>query len=96
MQKVIVQVPMPKELKEKAEKVSIDYGFSSLQETIRVFLAKLSKQELTITLQEKTEEITDLSPAAEKRYKKALQDIKAGRNVTKTKNIDEFLQLLRS
>jgi len=48
MQRVIVQVPMSRELKEKAQSASSDLGFSSLQETIRVLLTKLSKKELTI------------------------------------------------
>lgn len=95
MQRVVVQVPMSKELKEKAELVSSDLGFSSIQETIRVLLTKLSKREFNLKVEE-VEEITYLSPAAEKKFKKAIEDIKAGRNVTKTKNIDELLTLLNS
>lgn len=95
MQRVIVQVPMSKELKEKAQSASSDLGFSSLQEIIRVLLTKLSKRELTMTV-EPVEEITHLSKAAEARYKKAVQDIKVGRNITKTNNVDELLSLLRS
>ena len=95
MQRVIVQVPMPKELKEKAETVSADLGFSSIQEIIRVLLTKLSKKELSLKVEE-VEEITHLSPAAERKFKKAVADIKAGRNVTKTKNVDELLSLLHS
>lgn len=86
---------MPVELKKRAELVSSDLGFSSLQETIRVLLTKLSKREFSLRVEE-AEEITDLSPAAEKRFKKAISDIKAGRNVTKTRNVDEFLKFLRS
>lgn len=95
MQRVVVQVPMSKELKEKAETVSADLGFSSVQEIIRVLLTKLSKKELSLKVEE-VEEITHLSPAAERKFKKAVADIKAGRNVTKTKNIDELLSLLHS
>ncbi len=95
MQRVIVQVPMPKKLKRNAEAVSADLGFSSLQEAIRVLLTKLSKKEFSLKVEE-AEEITYLSPAAERKFKKAVVDIKAGRNVTKTKNIDELLRLLHS
>lgn len=95
MQRVVVQVPMPKELKEKAEIVASDLGFSSIQETIRVLLTKLSKREFSLRVEE-VEEITHLSPAAERKFKKAVADIKAGRNVTKTRNIDELLALLHS
>lgn len=93
MQRVVVQVPMSQELKEKAEIVSVDLGFSSIQETIRVLLTKLSKREFNLRIEE-VEEITYLSPKAEKKFKKAIEDIKAGRNVTKTKNIEELLSLL--
>lgn len=95
MQRIVVQVPMPRELKEKAEIVSADLGFSSIQETIRVLLTKLSKREFSLKVEE-AEEITYLSPAAERKFKKAVADIKAGRNVTKTENIDELLSLLNS
>lgn len=96
MQRVILQVPMTKDLKESAQSASSDLGFSSLQEAIRVFLTKLAKRELSVRVTEEVEEITHLSKAAERRYKKAIEDIKAGRNFTKTKNVDELLSLLRS
>ncbi|MBI2330532.1 hypothetical protein HYU94_04000 [Candidatus Daviesbacteria bacterium] len=53
---------MPKELKKKAEEVSADLGFSSIQKTIRVLLTKLSKKEFNLKVVE-AEEITYLSPA---------------------------------
>ena len=96
MQRIILQVPMTKELKEKAETVSRDFGFSSLQETIRVLLTKLSKKELALRITDDTEYVEYLSPAAEKRYKKAVADIKAGRNIYKPKNKEEFFKLLRT
>lgn len=93
MQRIIVQVPMTKELKKKAESVSSDMGFSSLQETIRVLLNKLAKKEFILKVSE-TEEITYLSKTAKEKFKKAVKDIKAGKNITKTENIDELLSLL--
>ncbi len=93
MQRMIVQIPMSRDLKERAEAVSSDLGFSSLQEVVRVLLTKLSKKELSLRVEE-TEEITKLSPAAERKFKKALADIKAGRNVTKAESVDELLLLL--
>lgn len=95
MHRVVVQVPMSKELKDKAEVVSADLGFSSIQETIRVLLTKLSRREFSLRVEE-VEEITHLSPAAEKKFKKAVADIKAGRNIYKPKNKKEFFALLRS
>ncbi len=96
MQRVIIQVPMSKELKEKAEAISSDLGFSSLQEIIRVILTKLSKRELNVRVEEKTEEITHLSKAAERRFKKAVEDIKAGRNIVEASDAEDFLRKLRS
>lgn len=95
MDRVILQVPMSKTLKQQAETVASDYGFSSLQEIIRVLLNKLAKRTLDISIQE-TEEITHLSPAAEKRYKKAIDDIKKARNIYKPQNTEEFFKLLRA
>ena len=95
MQRIIVQVPMTQDLKERAESISSDLGFSSIQEVISVLLTKLSKREFSLKVEE-TEEITSLSPAAEKKFKKAVSDIKAGRNITKTKNVDELLSVLHS
>lgn len=87
---------MTKDLKEKAEIVSSDLGFSSLQETIRVLLTKLAKREFSIKVEENVEEVTHLSKAAERKFKKAVADIKTGKNITKTENIDELLQMLYS
>ena len=94
MQRVIVQVPMSRDLKEKAEVVSSDLGFSSVQETIRVLLTKLSKREFSLKVEE-TEEITYLSPVAERKFKKAVEDIKAGRNIYKPKDKKDFFKMLR-
>ena len=96
MQRVTVQVPMSKDLKEKAEIVSANLGFSSLQEVIRVLLTKLSKKELSLRIEENAEEITQLSMAAQRRFKKAVEDIKAGRNIYKPKNKKEFFEMLNS
>lgn len=95
MQRVIVQVPMNKDLKKKAEVVSSEMGFSSLQETIRVLLTKLSKNEFNLKIEE-TEEITDLSPAAERRFKKAVADIKAGRTSPIFNNADDAIAWLHN
>ncbi|OGE71221.1 hypothetical protein A2617_03525 [Candidatus Daviesbacteria bacterium RIFOXYD1_FULL_41_10] len=95
MQRVIVQVPMSKELKNKAEIISADLGFSSIQEVVRVLLTKLSKKEFSLKVEE-AEEINYLSPAAEKKFRKAVADIKAGRNIYKPKDKREFFALLRS
>jgi len=98
MQRVILQVPMSRDLKESAQNASSDLGFSSLQEAIRVLLTKLAKKELSLKVREETEaeEITHLSKAAEKKFKKAVADIKAGKNIYSPKNKEEFFKMLRS
>lgn len=95
MQRVVVQVPMSRDLKEKAEVISSDLGFSSVQEAIRVLLTKLSKREFSLRIEE-VEEVKYLSPRAERKFKKAVEDIKAGRNIYKPKNKKEFFEMLHS
>lgn len=95
MSRVILQVPMSKELKLAAEAVAKDYGFSSLQEIIRVLVKKLSKKELTLEVGE-PEEFVQLTPRAKKRYEAMTKDFKTGRNVYEEKDVDEFLKILRS
>ena len=87
---------MPKDLRIKAEMVSAEMGFSSLQETIRVLLTKLSKHELILRIQEPTEDISSLSSEAEERYEQAYKDIKAGKNIYRPKNKKEFFKILNS
>ena len=84
---------MDKSLKLRATAVANDFGFSSLQEIIRVILYKLANRELTISIKE--EEVEHLSPRAERRYAKIIAEIKKGKNVTKTKNLDELFDLLK-
>ena len=95
MQRVILQVPMSKDLRAKAEVVSSDLGFSSVQEAIRVLLTKLSKREFSLKVED-VEEVNYLSPAAEKKFKKAVEDIKAGRNIYRPKDKEDFFKMLRS
>lgn len=74
MQRIIVQVPMTKELKDRAEIISSDLGFSSLQETIRVLLTKLYKREFSLKVEENNGEpskyLLSAMKRAEKNYRK--------------------------
>lgn len=92
MNQVVLQVPVSKSLKERAETVARDQGVS-LTETIRKLLAQFARRELRIETE--TDEYITLSPRAKKRYAKAIREIKQGIGVTKTKNVDELLELLR-
>ena len=65
--RTVLQVPMTNSLKASALKAAKDSGFSSLQETVRVFLNQLVNKQLSISF---TPQVIKLSPAAEKRYLK--------------------------
>lgn len=89
--KIVLQVPMSKQVKIEAQKAALDLGFSSLQETVRILLRKLAHKELTISVEEKAL----LSSRAERRYEKILRDIKSGKEkVYKPKNTKEFFKML--
>ncbi len=94
MQRTILQVPLPKELKISAEKAAQDAGFSSLQEVLRVFMKKFASKKIDLAFEE---EVTYLSPKAEKKYTKIMHDIENGKEkVYTTKSVDDFLNQLHS
>lgn len=90
MQKTILQVPLNKQLKNDAEKIATQQGFSSLQEIVRVFLAQLASNKVEIALQES---IT-LSPENEKRYGNMNKDFETGKNIYSVKNVDDLISKL--
>lgn len=79
MNRVIVQVPMSKILKEKALVAAELQGFSSLQEAIRVMLSKFARRELAVQIGYPEEQLT---PKAERRYAKIIRDIDSGKTKT--------------
>lgn len=76
MAKTIIQVPVDRKLREEALTAASSLGFSSLQETIRVFLRKLASHELTLSFEEPP---VQLSPRAARRYDKMVRDIESGK-----------------
>lgn len=82
---------MKKELRDQATIAAKNNGFSSLQEAIRVLLSKLAKKEIAIRVEEKEER---LSPRLARKYDKIVEQIKQGKNVTHTKNLDELFAYL--
>lgn len=91
--KTVLQVPIDISLRNQALKVAEELGFSSLKETIRVFLRKLANRSLTVTF----EETETLSPAAEKRYAKMIKEVESGRVKTKSSdNVEELMTHLNS
>ena len=92
MQKTVLQIPMNTQLKRDAENVAFAQGFSSLQEAVRLFLAKLAEKRIELTFQETVR----LSPKAIKRYNKITRDIEAGRNVFIAKDVDDLMKQLNA
>ncbi|MBI2596393.1 hypothetical protein HYW46_06730 [Candidatus Daviesbacteria bacterium] len=94
MHRTILQVPLPKDLKEGAEKAALDAGFSSLQEVLRVFMKKFANKKIDLSFEE--EKVVYLSEKAEKRYTKAMEDFRKGKNVYEAKDVDDLLKQLHS
>ena len=90
MAKTILQVPVSIELKEKAEEAATRQGFSSLQESVRVFLTELSQGNLKISF----ETVVRLTPKAESRYEEQLKDIESGRNVESSGSVEDLVSKL--
>ena len=84
---------MPKSLKKSAQEVANDYGFSSLQDLLRVILTKLSKRELVVSIEEAP--IT-LSKKNDQRYLKMSKDFVKGRNVKDFTSVRKLMKELRS
>lgn len=95
MDTTTLQVPLTKNLKSSATQVAKEYGFSSLQEIVRVMLSKLAKKEFVITFGEQFP-VVALSAKNEARYRKMEEDFKLGRNVKSFDNLDDFMHDLTS
>ncbi len=93
MDTTTLQVPLSKQLKASATDIAKEYGFSSLQEVVRVLLTKLSKRELNVSVEQFP--AVKLSAKNEKRYAKMDEDFKNGKNVYSANSVDEFLNELR-
>ena len=92
MHRTVLQIPLPKELKLSAEQAALDFGFSSLQEILRVFMKKLATRSVDISFKE--EGVVKLSKKNEKRYLKSMEDFKKDHNIYHAKDIDDFLKQL--
>lgn len=86
MDRVIVQVPMPKTLKESAQAAALDAGFSSLQEVIRIFTRKFATGGITVSF----DETIRLSPLSRKRYAKIDQDFRQGKDIYTATNLSDL------
>ena len=95
MDKTIIQVPIDKKIKEKAALVATDMGFSSLQETIRLFLTKLSQKNVHIMFNVESDYI-ELSPKAKMKYQQIERDIKENNNLKSFESKNKALDWLNN
>lgn len=92
MNTTILQIPMAKSLKRSAQEAANEYGFSSLQDLMRVILTKLSRRELVVSI----ETPVYLSKKNERRYVKMNQDFVKGTNVKDFSSVKELMKDLRA
>lgn len=77
--KTNLQIPIDKSLRDNSARVAKEYGYSSLQDAVRMFLTQLSTRTITINITSKEpDEI--LTPVKEKiltkKYQRAKTEIK--------------------
>lgn len=93
MDTTILQIPMSVSLKKDATETAKEYGFSSLQEIVRVMLSKLARKEIVINIGEQFPTVM-LSAKNEARYAKMEEDFSLNKNVYSTDNINDFFDEL--
>ncbi|MBI3956053.1 hypothetical protein HY339_02260 [Candidatus Gottesmanbacteria bacterium] len=92
MAKATLQIPMDSALKARAAAAARVMGFSSLQESIRVWLSQIVRQTPIIRYEEPA---VQLSPRAIRRYNKMMDDIESGKEpVYVAHSADDFLDQL--
>lgn len=88
----ILQVPISKKLRDQATSEAKKMGFSSLQETVRVFLNQFASNEVAITFQSSA---VKLSNKNDRRYAKMINDIETGKVKPKSfSSIDKMMDYL--
>lgn len=98
MDTMILQVPVERAVKLSAQRVTHSMGFSSLQDFVRLILAKVAGGQLAVSV---TETFSDeiLTPAQEKKltrdYLQARKEIDAGKGYSVT-SVEEMMKVLRS
>lgn len=90
-----LQVPISPILRDNATSVARDYGFSSLQDLVRLLLTKIANRQLAINVVEQFPAVK-LSKKNETRYMKMEEDFKTGKNIYRANNIEDLLRDLRS
>jgi hypothetical protein len=90
--KTTLQVPMEKQVKKNSEKIAHDFGYSSLQELVRVFLKQFSTGKITPSFSSNDEFLTSEEEAIlNERYLETKEDIQKGKGA-KVKNANQLLK----
>ena len=92
MSTATLQVPMPKSLKTQASVVAKEYGFSSLQELVRVVLNQFASKQIVL----KIEQPIYLSKSASRRYGVMDADFKSGKDVYSARDVSDLMKQLTS
>lgn len=90
MDRTVLQIPVPKDLRTRAEAVALDYGFSSLQEVIRVFMNRLANRSMEVSFQP----MVNLSSASITRLEKIDGDIENNKNLYVARGLGDLKRKL--
>lgn len=92
MNTTILQIPMSKSLKHSAAEVASEYGFSSLQDLLRVILTQLSRRELVVSI----EKPILLSQKNDSRYVKMSKEFAQNKNTKDFSSVHNLMKDLTS
>lgn len=90
MNRTVLQIPVSKDLRLKAEEAALAYGFSSLQEVIRVFMNRLANKSVEVSFQP----IVNLSSVSNARLEKIDKDIENNKNLYIAGDLDDLKRKL--
>lgn len=90
MNRTVLQIPVSKNLRIKAEEAALDYGFSSLQEVLRVFMNRLANKSVEVSFRP----IINLSVASAARLEKMDKDFESNKNLFIAKDLDDLKRKL--
>ena len=96
MSKVTIQIPAEKKLRDRATRSAVEYGFSSLQEMLRLVMNKIANKEIKVSLEENVEYLTPQEEAIlEQRHREFIAEKKKGKTFV-AHSAKEMLEQLMS
>lgn len=94
--RTVLQVPIDKKLKTSSERLAEEYGFSSLQEVVRIFLNQFSAKKLALGFSSSDEFLSSEQEAIlTQRYLEAEDEIVKAKSYS-SKNSNELIKSLDS